>query len=168
MTIENKPENLNAVAIYNTRLYGVSLADKTIFRFNQDKRSLNFSGRQEWLKSNLEAKQVSSIAINGKVFTINDQRINRYSTGSDDQIVFETTTPTLENPIKLVISQDQKWLYILEPKHNRVVVYTTDGLYKAQFTSDSFNNLKGLAITEDNKNLYILNGKIIYQIPVSL
>ncbi len=168
MAIENKPENLNTVAVYNTRLYVVSLTDKTIFRFNQDKRSLNFSGRQEWLKSNLNAKEISSMAVNGKIFTISDQQIHRFTTGNDDQIVFETTTPSLENPTKLTVSQDQKWLYILEPKHNRVIVYSTDGLYKAQYTSDSFNNLKGLSITEDNKTLYLLNGKTIYQVPVSL
>lgn len=168
MTIENKPETLQSVAVYNTRLYGVSLGDKTIFRYNQDKRSLVFSGRQEWLKSKLEAQQISAMAVNGKIFTISDQKINRYTTGSDDQIVFETASPLLENPTKLVVSQDQKFLYVLEPKHNRVVVYTTDGSYKAQFTSDSFNNLKGLSITEDNKTLYLLNGKTIYQVPVSL
>lgn len=168
MSIENKPENLNAVAVYNSRLYGISLSDKTIFRFNQDKRNFSFSARQSWLKETLEAEQISSMAINGKIFAITNQGIIRYTTGNNDNIVFEVSTPVLESPTKITISQDQKFLYVLEPKNNRVVVYTIDGLYKAQFTSEAFNNLKGLAVSDDNKNLYVLNGKTIYQVPVSL
>lgn len=168
MTIENKPENFSSVAVYNTRLYGVSLDDKTIFRFNQDKRSASFSNRQEWLKSKLNVTNVSSLSVNGKIFTIADQKIHRYSSGNDDQLVIEPTTPALESPTRLVVSKDQKLLFILEPKNKRVIVYSTDGLYKAQFISESFNNLKGLAVSEDNKKIYILNGKTIYELASNL
>jgi hypothetical protein len=168
MSIENKPGTLSSVAIYNTRLYAASTTDKTIFRFNQDKRSFSFSSRQEWLKEKLSSENVSSVSVNGKIFTINDQQVHRYTTGNDDLITLDPTTPTLESPTKIAISQDQKLLYILEPKHNRVLVYTVDGVYKAQYTSDSFNNLKGLAVTEDNKKLYILNDKTIYEVAIDL
>lgn len=168
MTIENRPENISTIAVYNTRLYLGSLADKTIYRFNQDKRSLSFSNRQEWLRSKFAYTDLTTMAVNGNIYTIADQKIQSYRGGADDSLVLEETTPELTKPDNLTISQDQKWLFILDSENQRVVVYSNDGSYKTQFTASAFNNLKDLAITQDNKKLYLLNGNSIYEIAINL
>ncbi len=168
MTIENRPENISTLAVYNTRLYLGSLADKTIYRFNQDKRSLSFSSRQEWLRSKFAYTDLATMAVNGNIYLIADNSIKSYRGGADDKLSLEATTPDLENPSNLIVSQDQNWLLILDPENQRVVVFSNDGDYKTQFTASAFNNLKDLVITQDNKKLYLLNDTTIYEIPVNL
>lgn len=164
MTIENKPNTLSAVAVYNNRLYAASASDHTIYRFNQDKRTFTFTSRQNWLKGNLEAKEINSLAVNGRIFMSADNHLERFASGNNDNLVFEETTPQLEKPTQVAISSDQALVYVLDPANHRLVVYSADGRYNAQYTSDNFTNLTGLAVSEDNKKLYLLNGKTIYEV----
>lgn len=165
MTMDNKP-NINTVAIYNNRLYAVSLSDNTIYRFNQDKRNLTFNGRQAWTKQPLTSNTVSGMAINGRVFLLADNKITRFSSGNSDNLAFEETTPALEEPKQIIATEDQSLVYVLDPKNHRVIAYTNDGTYRAQYTSDAFTNLTGVAVNEDNTKLYILNDKTVYEIEV--
>lgn len=166
MTINNQPNGTIIPAVYNDRLYLLSENDKSIYRFNQDKRNLTFSGRQTWTRQPLTERNFSAMAINGRIFVIADQNLIRLSNGTKDTMLFEETTPTLEDPTLLVASSDQSTIYVLEPKHNRVIAYSSDGAYLAQYTSDTFNTLSGLAVNEDNTKLYLLNDKTVYEIEV--
>ncbi len=167
MTIENKPTTMSALTVYNTRLYLVSSPESAIYRYNQDKRTFTFSGRQNWLKENVSLNNVKSLTINGRVFMIADNQLLRLNSGTRDTLPLEEAMPKLEEPTQVVSSADQKFLYILEPKHNRIIVYTSEGKYKTQYTSDSFGNLRSLAVTEDNKKMFVLNDKQIYEIPLT-
>lgn len=164
MTVDNKPAAFSALAVYNDRLYVASVPDHTIYRFNQDKRTFTFTGRQNWLKETLNAKEVSSLTVNGRIFMNADNQLVRLSSGNNDNLVFEDTTPKLEKPTQVVISNDQALVYVLDPTNNRLVVYTAEGRYNSQYTSDSFTNLTGVAVSEDNKKIYLLNGKTIYEV----
>lgn len=166
MTIDSKPKKINGVALYNNRLYVTDETDNTIYRFNEDKRSLTFSGRQNWLRDNLNVKNISSLAVNGRIFMIGDDQVKRFSNGKFDAVTFEDASPSLIKPTQIIITSDQSTLYILDPENQRVVAYNSDGRYLAQYTSSTFNNLKGLAVTEDNKKLYVLNDKTIYEIEI--
>lgn len=166
MTIQNQPNSISVPAFYNDRLYIVSTADKTIYRFNQDKRNFIFSGRQTWLKQPLSSSDVSSMTINGRIYIIGNNAITRFNNGNQDSLVFETTTPALEQPTTIISSTDQSSIYVLEPLHQRVVAYTSDGNYKGQYTSDAFTSLTGLAVNDDNTKLYVLNDATIYEIEV--
>lgn len=165
MTIDSKP-TIDAVSIYNNRLYAVSLAENAVYRFNQDQRNLTFNGRQTWSRQPLTSNTVPSMAINGRVFLLADNKITRFSSGNADNLAFEETTPALEEPTKISATIDQSLVYVLDPKNQRVVAYTSDGTYRAQYTSDAFTNLSGVAVNEDNTKLYLLNDKTIYEVEV--
>lgn len=165
MTITDKPI-VSALGVYNSRLYVASETGNTIYRFNQDKRSFSFSNRQEWLKEPLNLKNISSLSINGKIFMIADNQLQRFNAGKKDSLTLEEASPALEAPTELVTSIDQSLIFMMEPKNKRIVIYRSDGKYKSQYTSESFNNLHGLAVSEDNKKMFILNDKTIYGVDI--
>jgi DNA-binding beta-propeller fold protein YncE len=163
MTITDKPI-VSALGVYNSRLYVASETGNTIYRFNQDKRSFSFSNRQEWLKEPLNLKNISSLSINGKIFMIADNQLQRFNAGKKDSLTLEEASPALEAPTELVTSIDQSLIFMMEPKNKRIVIYRSDGKYKSQYTSGTFTDLHGVAISEDNKKMFVLNDKTIYEI----
>ncbi len=167
-TIENKPASIEAAAVYNTRLYALSSADKTIYRFNQDKKSFSFSNRQNWLKEDVAPGAISSLTVNGRIYVVAGNAIKEYAGGNSEDLRLDDTSPALQNPTMALSSPDQKSLYILEPANKRVLVYSNAGKYIAQYVSESFGSLKGLAIDESAKKLYVLNGKAIYELEIPL
>lgn len=162
--IENFPADSAAASIYNTRLYAVSLGDKAIYRFNQDKKTFSFSNRQAWSKDAVSLASVSGLSIDGRIYLSGDKQVKKFSGGYAENLVLDPTTPALEEPTAAIASPDLNYLYILEPSKRRLLVYTDDGKYLAQYTSDSFDNLRGLALDEANKKIYLLNGQNIYRV----
>lgn len=163
-TINDAPADLSNASVYNTRLYAVSLADKTIYRFNQDKKTFSFSNRQAWSKDAIGLNAVNSISIDGRIYLAGDKQVKKMSGGYAEALALETTTPALEEPTLAIASPDLNFLYVLEPSKKRLLVYQDDGKYLAQYTSDSFDNLSGLALDEANKKIYLLSGQNIYRL----
>ncbi len=162
-SIEN-PTSSASIAIYNTRLYAASTTDKAIYRYNQDHKTVSFSNRMNWLRAPLDGAAVSSVSVNGKLYLIADNQVRAFSGGNMSALVLDPTVPALEVPTQVIASADQKTLYVLETKNKRVILYSAEGKYNAQYTSEAFNDLKGMALDEEAKQLYVLNGNKIYQV----
>lgn len=166
-TIENRPASVNLAGVYNTRLYTVSLQDNLIQRFNQDEKTFSFSNRMSWSKDALGLSGVNSMSIDGRIYLVGDKQIKKFSGGRNDNLVLDEISPKLEEPTLAAASADQAYLYVLEPSKRRLLVYSDEGKYIAQYTSDSFDALTGMAIDEANKKIYLLNGATIYRIDIA-
>ncbi len=162
--IEDFPAGTSDAVVYNTRLYAVSLSDKSVYRFNQDKKTFSFSNRQAWNKDAITLPAVSSLSIDGRIYLTGDKQIKKMAGGYAENLTLDPTTPALEEPTAAVASPDLNYLYVLEPSKKRLLIYTDDGKYLAQYTSDAFDNLHGLALDEANKKMYLLSGQNVYRL----
>lgn len=163
-TLENRPDSLSAVSLYNDRLYAV--AGSSIYRFNQDKPGRKFYSRQDWLKETADLKDATSLAIDGRLYVLANNEIKKFSGGQNETLVLDDVSPALETPTAVAVSPDNDFLYVLDPKNKRLLVYTEDGKYSAQYMSDSFDNLKAVTVDGAAKQIYLANGNKIYQIAV--
>ncbi len=160
--IDNAPENIDAAAVYNNRLYVA--ANGTIYRFNFDRPSNTFSSRIVWFKDPSALAKVTSIAIDGRVYLIENNSVTELSGGQRENLTLDPVSPALEEPTMVSVSPDKDFLYVLEPKNKRLLVYSKNGAYLAQYKGDGLDNLKSAAIDQENSAVYLLNGRGVYRI----
>ncbi|MBI4779172.1 hypothetical protein HY797_01830, partial [Candidatus Falkowbacteria bacterium] len=148
---------------YNNRYYLADSANGQIYRFNKNGPEL--TGAISWLNAPEDLTNVSSLDINGDIYLLkNNGEILAYSKGKRRDFSFSAIEPGFNQAVKLVISEEQDYLYVFEPAGKRLVVFNKKGEFINQYTSDKFNDLKDFQVDEKNKKIYFLNGALVYAI----
>lgn len=125
---------------------------------------------KKWLSQN--SKKIPADAIDGEAMALDgsvwiltkENKIERYYDGIYKETFSPNLFPYLENPIKILTSQSNPYLYILEPSKKRIIVLTKHNEIVQQYQGEIFDNLLDFAVSPDGKTIYLLNGKEVYQI----
>jgi hypothetical protein len=163
--IDNPPSTIDAASVYNNKLYVVS--GSNIYRYTLDKKTNTFNSRIDWLKETVTMSKVNNMTIDGRIYIIANNNLIKLANGKNNNLVLDDISPKLEEPKAVYVSQDADFLYLLEPKNQRLLVYTKSGKYLAQYTGDMLTNLTGAAIDEKNHFVYLMNGKQIFRTPAT-
>lgn len=122
---------------------------------------------QYWFAKNNAKKPTDSVsfALDGNVWVLSQNgEINRYWSGAYQETLKINFFPRLEKPTKIYTIPGIPYLYILEPKNNRILVFTKTGELAEQLQSKSFDNIKDIVVSNDGKIIYLLNGLSLYKI----
>lgn len=162
------PENSEIIdaSVYNNRLYLLDKSNSQIYRYT---RVVNgFGAVQPWVKeSGLSLTDAVSIIVDGSVYVLkNNGKIINLVNGQTTDFVTATVDPPLVNPSRLRTNENSNFLYILDPTEQRVIIFDKEGNLVQQYYSEKFDNLKDIMIIESAKQIYVLNGTVIYGIPV--
>lgn len=157
---------VNAMKVFGNRLYALDPGHSQIQQFSFTVGG--FSKPSNWLAESADLSQGVDLAIDGTVYVLTgDGRVLKFLRGiSQDFTLGEMTTP-LNNPTTIATSDSSSNLYILDPQNKRVVVLDKDGVLKNQYISDTFTDLRGMAIDEANSKAYLLNGTKVLGIMLS-
>lgn len=115
-------------------------------------------------------KDAVSMAIDGNVYVLTKGGavLKYYSGKKESDFSLKGLVKPLNQPAQVYTSADLSNLYILDRGNERVVIFGTDGLYKKQFKLkagvSSWNDLKALTVTKDEKSLFVLSGSKVYKI----
>ncbi len=156
----------NAMKVFGNRLYALDPGANQIQQFSFTVGG--FSKPSNWFSQPVDLSQGVDLAIDGSVYVLTgDGRILKFLRGqSQDFTLGEMTTP-LSSPTAIATSDNTSNLYILDPQNKRLVVLDKDGVLKNQYISDTFTDLRGMAIDEANSKAYLLNGTKILGIMLS-
>jgi len=160
--IDNPPAQIESATVYNNRLYIISAGN--IYRSEIDRKTNTFSNSQAWIKDGTTLSQVKSMAIDGRIYVLENNTVSKFSGGKKEVLSLDEISPKLEEPKAVYVSFDNDFLYILEAKNKRLLVYTKNGKYLAQYSGEMLDNLIGAAVDQKNGLVYFLNGKKIYRI----
>jgi len=105
-----------------------------------------------------------SIAIDGSIWLLTKNEIHRYYGGKYQETLKLEIFPPPKNFEKIFTSEKLAYLYILEAVEKRIIILEKSGQIFKQFQSDQFDNLKDFAVSENGKEIYLLNGQKIYKI----
>ena len=106
-----------------------------------------------------------SMAVDGNVWILTkNNKIDRYYAGNYRETLKLNLFPPLENPTKIWTSPNCLNIYIMEPNKSRIIVLTKHGEVVKQLYSKKFNDLLYFTVTENEKEILVLNGSTIYQI----
>jgi DNA-binding beta-propeller fold protein YncE len=83
------------------------------------------------------------------------------------QETFEITglDKPLASPTQVLADYDFDNIYVADSGNNRVVVLDKKGALVKQILSNdpqTWNNIKGIAVSPDEKTLYVLDGTVVY------
>jgi hypothetical protein len=149
-------------AVYNNRLYLLDNVDSKILRYNIGD---NLSSPASWLTTAVDLTNTVDLAIDGNIFVLkNNGEVIKLLKGERQDFILSPVEPIMEAATKIEVSPEQKYIYILEPKQNRLIIFDKSGKFLSQYTSNSFSNLKDFAIDEINKKIYFLDHTTIYSI----
>jgi hypothetical protein len=146
---------IGSLAGYNNRLYLLDKNGGQIYRFQ--KQGSGFGDGQKWLDNNNNFKEAVGMAIDGSIYILkNNGQILKFSSGGEESLTLASINPVLQNPTIIKISDEKDFLYILEPKNNRLLVYNKNGKFIMQYKISNLGNLTDFFINETDKKVYIL------------
>ena len=154
----------NDFSIFNSNLYFLDKKAGQIIKYPY-LEEFKWDFPQLWL--NDESKQsgeFNSLAIDGSVWILTKNSINKYSGGSLQQEMGSEIFPQAQNLSKIITSPLLSYLYVLEPTQKRIIILSKTGETIKQFKSEEFDNLLDFAVSQDGKIIYLLNGLKVYKI----
>ncbi len=157
------PTNANIIdfATYNDKLYTVDSTNNQIYRL--PKVDTGFDTGVTWLRNTFDMKNIVSLGIDTNIWLLdNTGQILKFNKGTQSNFVLKNVDPALEAPTQLITSDETNFIYMLEPKNNRIVVLSKDGGLVTQYYSAKFDHLKALEIFEKEKKMFVINDNKVY------
>ena len=160
------PADVSNLASFKSLLYVLDAKNNQIYRYA--KSGDNWGNPKNWLKAaepNLSG--AVALTVDGSVYVLQtDGTIIKMENGKAVDFRVKTIEPAISQPTGIKTTESSKFLYVLDPKNQRLVVINkTDGNLTAQYYSPVFTELKDFLINENTKQIYLLNGTSIYGVP---
>lgn len=158
----NDDAQIAAAVVYSRRLYAIDVTNNQIYRHSPTQTG--YDRGTEWIKSDsADIRNAQAMTIDGDIFILNkDATVTKLAGGIPSPFDISGVKPELENPTDITTYNDMRYLYILEPEHDRIVVLEKDGRFVKQYTADAWTDLKSMIIEEDQSVGYILSGSQVY------
>jgi len=152
-----------AMDTYSNRLYLLVPENNQIYRYNRTNDS--FSIQTTWLTEKTDLQGAVDLAIDGNIYLLNsDGRVMKFLKGKKQTFDLESIDPLINQAAKISISQEQKYIYLLEPAEKRLVVFDKTGTFLSQYTADQFTKLKDFIVDESAKKIYFLNDTSVFMV----
>lgn len=154
---------INAIGIYNQRLYSVDTVHNMIYR--HAKTQTGFDRGTPWISGSANVQDAVAIAIDGDVYVLTTSSLLKFTGGAQQSFSIIGLDPMLDRPTAIYTYADVPYIYILEPTHKRVIVLTKEGKLVAQYTANEWNNPTGMVVDTERNSIYVLDSNSIYTIP---
>jgi hypothetical protein len=150
--------------IYNNKLYLVDTKNKQIYKYLITEAG--FTNQKPWLvDKNIDLTNTISLAIDSNVYLLkNNGQVLKFYTGKLQNWGLKNLEPTLTQPTKVYTSVDDNYIYILEPKEQRLVIIDKNGALIIQYYCEKFSALKDFVVMEKAKKIYLFNDQQLYQL----
>lgn len=158
--------SIQDLAIYGNNMYVLDKQAKQIFKYPESNNT--FANGQAWLKANLDLGNASSLAVDGDLYTVLDNgQINKLNKGNIQKFDYHEPYPAIGAKAIIKTFAGSKYLYLIDPANQRVVIFDKAGDIKDQYTSLKFDNLLDLAIDPAEKAIYLLNSNHLYLLAIN-
>jgi len=165
--------NVKSIASYSSYLYLLEPDSNQIYKHTR--LANGFGEGKIWIKDpETNIKDAVSLAIDGSIYVLkSDGSVDKYLRGSkiksDDNSDFsiDKLGDPISNPTEIYTRSDLNYFYIIEPQKNRIVLFNKiSGKLVRQYTSESFNNLKNIAIDDKEEKMYVLNEDKVFEVGI--
>ncbi len=150
-------QQIVALSLFGNRLYTLDPANNRIQRHSLTVGG--FSKPSNWLTEDVDLSGAVDLTIDGSVYVLtSDGRVLKFLRGNRQEFNLGEMTTPLNQPTAIYTNENSASIYILDPQNKRLVVFDKDGQMKNQYISDTFTDLRGMAIDETTNKAYLLNG----------
>ncbi|HEY4527579.1 MAG TPA: hypothetical protein VJL09_00875, partial [Candidatus Paceibacterota bacterium] len=146
----------------NARLYLLNQTTNQILRVRVSGTA--FGPAEDWLKSAADFGSTVDIGVDGNIYVLFPNRADRYFNGAKENFSLSLVSPKLENATKMFVSAETANIYILDPEHNRILVFDKNGKLLNQLISDKFRELSDISVDEAAGIIYAAAGAELLQV----
>jgi hypothetical protein len=151
------------LANFGPFLYVFNSDEKNIYKVDSETKE----EVRSWFDSDtgIDFDQVKSITIDGDIWLTTKQgEIKKFTQGDEQNFDVTGLDNPFNSPITLFTKDNLENLYVLEPKHKRVVILTKKGEFLREIKSHSLEKTTSLVVSEELEKIYALSGSIIFEI----
>lgn len=153
----------SVITFYANKLYAVDPADQQVKKLDLANNSVT-----NWL-ANSQAGLGATIdaAIDGNIYLAMQTEVRQYFRGEPTGWAITGLTPLPATIVAMHAELDGQFIYLLDTTTSRLIVLNQDGSLVKQFTSPQLISPAQLYVNEQGRELYILDGKTIFRIPIT-
>lgn len=157
-----KPTELSALG---SNFYFLDSQKGEIVKFGFEENKDEFSG-EIWLsKETKKPLKAKSMAIDGSIWVLTENNtLLKYYKGNLQEEMNLDFFPKTDSISKIFTASNFSYLYLLTPAENRIIILKKDGGVFKQYRSDKFDNLTDFVVSENEKDIYLLNNLEVYRI----
>ncbi len=158
-------ESAISLQAYNGNLYVFDSA-KGILKFVPAGNGYTKSSYFQNTTPNLS--QAVNMAVDGSVWLLfSDGTIKKYTKGNLDTFSLKGLDTSLNKAKSIFTDNNTTNLYILDAVNNRIVQFSKEGTYKAQYTTPELKEAKLLFVNESDKKVYFLKNRevLVFTLP---
>ncbi len=162
------PSEPLTMTLFQNRLYLVDRATGQVLRFPRG--TGGFGEGKPWITDGtVSIEGVIGIAVDGSVYLLrSDGTLTELLQGQKQPFALDPIDPPLTAVTRLWTDAASKYLYILEPKSQRLVVFNKNGELAAQYQDQSFQDARGFAVDEKGKKAYLLTSSSLERFDLTL
>lgn len=152
---------ISDAAIFNDNLYILDSEHSTILKHT--KTGANFSEGMPWITDGTSVSSATSLSVDGAIYlgTSNGDVLKLFQGKKDSSFSLDAIDPKLNRVDDTIADDRVSNIYLLDREGKRIVVFTKDGNFVRQYTSDRFNRLVGFAVDEAKKTITVLNNTTV-------
>lgn len=150
---------LIAAALYSRRLYTLDPTAGQIYKHSPTQTG--YDRGAPWLKKTAIFPDARGLAVDGDVYVLTAAALQKFYTGEPQSFALNVSDPGLKDARVLALTKNN--LFILDSGNRRVLVADKNGNVLNTYTNPGWQTPTGMAITDDGKNIFVLENNIIYQ-----
>lgn len=152
----NNMASVEDITVYNDVLYALTSASQQIVKMRP--QAPNFEGGTAWISVRTsDLSTARALAIDSDIYVLLANNIIKFTSGREQAWQPATITPSLTQPVDLWTAFESKYLYILDPLENRIVVIVKDtGAVQAQYLNEAFANAVGFVVEEATSKITVV------------
>jgi hypothetical protein len=120
------------------------------------------------ITGNRDLANAQGLGVDGDIFVfLKDGRVRRFRAGNDLDFPIGGIDRPLKAPTDMSIVSDAEELYFADSGNKRVVVANKDGNYRRQLVSNSFTDLRAIAVDPGGAQLFVVAGDTLLMSPLA-
>ncbi len=148
----------------NARLYILDHKNQQIWRMNVNDTGI--AAPERWLKTAADFGEARDIAVDGSVYVLYGDHLEKYFNGTKQNFQMSALTPPAKNLAGIFTGQDLTSIYVLDPDNKRIIILDKQGSLQKQIISDRFREISDVFVDEKTGLLQALSGSELLQISI--
>ena len=145
--------------VYSGNIYVLDKDRNTIDRYPGTQSG--FGAKSDWLAPGIEPdfSKIVDISIDGSIWMLSSSgKVSRFTLGSPQTVSLNGLPQQMVDPKSIYTNEELKYVYILDPLQERIVVLEKSGEFKVQYKAEGLKDAKDLVVSEEEGKIILLNG----------
>lgn len=123
-----------------------------------------YSSPKSYLTGSPISGTVSSMAIDGSIWVLVDNRVRKYTRGQEEEFTLTGFDTPPQEATAIYTDSKSDNLYLLDKGEMRILVFDKDGVYQSQYLSNIIPSVSDMVVSEAQKKIYLVSANLIYEI----